>query len=129
MTAASYDTLGNPYTVIITATCLHNAVCDAIYIVADVPDEEDEENLAQYRSGQAVDAIAGANAVILHLDTRHLFLPCGHAPALPPLNADPTVAPKSVAEEVGYSFLVCWRPRCRSRLKLISKSKDSCGTD
>jgi hypothetical protein len=54
-----------------------------------------------------IDPIAGAEAVISHLDTREIGVPCAHASALPPLNADSSVAPKSAAEELGYTFLSC----------------------
>lgn len=105
--AASWGTVGNPDALLAAATRLRDAGCDAIAIVADFPDEEDDEHLAQYRAGQAVDSIAGAEAVISHLVTRHLSLPCAHAPSLTPLEANPTVAPKAAAEELGYTFLSC----------------------
>jgi Protein of unknown function (DUF3326) len=54
-----------------------------------------------------IDPIAGAETVISHLDTREIGVPCAHASALPPLDADSSVAQKSAAEELGYTFLSC----------------------
>lgn len=80
---------------------------DAIAVVAQFPDDEDESALAEYRAGAGVDAIAGSEAVISHLVTRELKIPCAHAPALAPLDVDESVAPKAAAEELGYTFLSC----------------------
>mmetsp|Transcript_1605 Transcript_1605/g.4817 ORF Transcript_1605/g.4817 Transcript_1605/m.4817 type:complete len:199 (-) Transcript_1605:102-698(-) len=81
--------------------------CDAIAVVARFPDDEDEDQLQAYREGGGVDAIAGAEAIISHLVTHELNVPCAHAPALPPLNASESVSPKAAAEELGYTFLPC----------------------
>lgn len=104
---ASWGTVENPGTLLSAAKRLREHGCDAIAIVGQFPEEEDEEHLAQYRAGNAVDAIAGAEAVISHLVTRHLSIPCAHAPALPPLPVDESVSPKAAAEELGYTFLSC----------------------
>lgn len=104
---ASWGKLGNPDALLSAATRLRNLGCDAIAIVGQFPEEEDEEHLAQYRAGNAVDAIAGAEAVISHLVSSHLNIPCAHAPALAPLPVDESVSPKSAAEELGYTFLSC----------------------
>lgn len=104
---ASWGTLKDPNALVSAATHLRDAGCDAIAIVTQFPDEDDEDHLAQYRAGNAVDAIAGAEAVISHLVTRHLRIPCAHAPSLSPLPVDSSVSPKSAAEELGYTFLSC----------------------
>ncbi|MFQ3679919.1 MAG: DUF3326 domain-containing protein [Pseudanabaenaceae cyanobacterium] len=80
---------------------------EAIAVVARFPDDPDSPLLQAYRQGRGVDALAGAEAVISHLVTRHCGLPCAHAPALPPLPLDPTVAERACAEELGYTFLPC----------------------
>lgn len=36
-----------------------------------------------------------------------LQVPCAHAPALPPIEADESVSPRACAEELGYTFLPC----------------------
>lgn len=104
---ASWGRLGNPDALLSAASHLRRLGCDAIAIVGQFPDEEDEEHLSQYRAGNAVDAIAGAEAVISHLVSSHLNVPCAHAPALAPLPVDEAVSPKAAAEELGYTFLSC----------------------
>ncbi|MFN3360420.1 MAG: DUF3326 domain-containing protein [Pseudanabaenaceae cyanobacterium] len=79
----------------------------AMAVVTRFPDEPESEMVKKYRSGQGVDALAGAEAVISHLLTRELELPCAHAPALRPLPLSPEVDPRACAEELGYTFLPC----------------------
>lgn len=103
---ASWGTVQRPDALLRAARRLVDEGCDAIAIVAEFPDE-DEEHLAEYRAGGGVDAIAGAEAVLSHLVSKHLGVPCAHAPSLPPLPADESVSPKAAAEELGYTFLSC----------------------
>jgi Protein of unknown function (DUF3326) len=104
---ASWGTLDAPAALLRGAErLLASGKVDAIAVVGQFPDE-DEDALAEYRAGDGVDAIAGAEAVISHLVTRELGVPCAHAPALPPLDVDETVSPKAAAEELGYTFLSC----------------------
>ena len=63
--------------------------------------------LAQYRAGSGVDAVGGVEAIISHLITKHLRLPCAHAPALEPLGLEPHLSPRACAEELGHTFLPC----------------------
>jgi hypothetical protein len=63
--------------------------------------------LAAYRAGAGVDAVGGAEAIISHLITRELRLPCAHAPALGPLEVEEELAPRACAEELGHTFLPC----------------------
>uniref|UniRef100_A0A7S1TAC4 DUF3326 domain-containing protein n=1 Tax=Compsopogon caeruleus TaxID=31354 RepID=A0A7S1TAC4_9RHOD len=103
--SASWGTIQNPDTLLRASRKLVNDMqCDAIAVVVNFPDE-DEDMLESYRSGQGVDPIAGAEAVISHLLTRELQVPCAHAPALPPLPVSAAVNPKACAEELGYTFL------------------------
>lgn len=104
---ASWGTLDDPAALLRGAErLLASGRVGAVAVVAQFPDE-DEDALAEYRAGDGVDAIAGAEAVISHLVTRELGVPCAHAPALPPLDIDETVSPKAAAEELGYTFLSC----------------------
>ncbi|MBW4517740.1 MAG: DUF3326 domain-containing protein [Timaviella obliquedivisa GSE-PSE-MK23-08B] len=80
---------------------------EAIAVVARFPDDGGSAALQQYRQGQGVDPLAGAEAVISHLVVKTFQIPCAHAPALSPLPLDPTLSPRSAAEELGYTFLSC----------------------
>jgi hypothetical protein len=80
----------------------------AIAVVARFPDDDiGSIALQNYRHGQGVDPLAGAEAVISHLVVRTFQVPCAHAPALMPLPLDPQLSPRSAAEELGYTFLPC----------------------
>lgn len=127
--AASSGRLEAPAALLAAADRLVEAGATALAVVALFPDEGDDTGgdglggddaaaaaaaaaasaaaLADYRAGAGVDALAGAEAVISHLLTRHTHLPCAHAPALSPLDADAGVSPKAAAEELGYTFLPC----------------------
>ncbi len=105
---ASWGTIANPGSLLRAAEALiTQAGAEAIAVVARVPDDEGSEALQNYRYGQGVDPIAGAEAVISHLIVRQFQIPCAHAPALLPLPLDPQISPRSAAEEIGYTFLPC----------------------
>ena len=104
---ASYGSLANPESLLKAAERLADAGCTAIAVVARFPDDEDEEMLAEYRAGSGVDAIGGVEAIISHLVTKRLKLPCAHAPALEVLELDEELSPRNCAEELGYTFLPC----------------------
>jgi len=89
------------------AKLIDQAGATAIAVVARFPDDPDSEALQNYRHGQGVDHLAGAEAVISHLVVRNFRIPCAHAPALSPLPLDPNLSPRSAAEELGYTFLPC----------------------
>lgn len=103
---ATWGTLQNPDSLLRGAKRAIAAGANAIAVVANFPDE-DEAALQDYRQGQGVDPLAGVEAVISHLIVRNLAIPCAHAPALSPLPLDPTISPKSAAEELGHTFLPC----------------------
>lgn len=103
----SWGTIGNPGSLLRGAKKLiKQARAEAVAIVARFPDE-DSAALENYRQGQGVDPIAGAEAVISHLVVRTFQIPAAHAPALPPLPLDPSLSPRAAAEELGYTFLPC----------------------
>lgn len=105
---ATWGTITHPDSLLRAADYLVN-VCkvQAIAVVARFPDDTDSQALRDYRQGQGVDALAGAEAVISHLIVREFGIPCAHAPALSPLPIDPKVSPRSAAEELAYTFLPC----------------------
>ncbi len=104
---ASWGTLANPDALLRGAERLLADGCTAIAVVARFPDDEDEQMLAEYRAGDGVDAVGGVEAIISHLVTKRLRVPCAHAPALGPLDAEPDLSPRACAEELGHTFLPC----------------------
>lgn len=105
---AAWGTIQRPDSLLRAAERLiQDTHATAIAVVTRFPDEIDSAALQSYRQGQGVDPLAGAEAVISHLLVREFHIPCAHAPALLPLPLDATVAPQSLAEEIGYTFLPC----------------------
>jgi hypothetical protein len=105
---ATWGTIAHPDSLLRAADKLiHQAGAEAIAVVARFPDDVGSEALQNYRHGQGVDPLAGAEAVISHLIVRTFQIPCAHAPALLPLPLDPNLSPRSAAEELGYTFLPC----------------------
>ncbi|MGK7932101.1 MAG: DUF3326 domain-containing protein [Microcystaceae cyanobacterium] len=103
---ASWGTIQNPDSLLRAAEKLIQRGVNAVAVVVRFPDEEGEW-LDNYRQGSGVDALAGAEAVISHLIVRQFKIPAAHAPALSPLPVDPSVSPRTAAEELGYTFLPC----------------------
>ena len=103
----SWGELGQPQALLQAGRQLKAAGATAIAVVARFPDDPDSDALAAYRQGSGVDALAGAEAVISHLLSRELGLPCAHAPALQPLPLDPQLDPRAAGEELGFTFLPC----------------------
>ena len=105
---ASWGTIANPDSLLQAAEALiKQAKVEAIAVIARFPDDEGSTQLQQYRYGQGVDPLAGAEAVISHLIVKTFKIPCAHAPALLPLPLDSQISPRSAAEEIGYTFLPC----------------------
>jgi hypothetical protein len=105
---ATWGTIQHPDSLLRAAdTLIQQAGATAIAVVVRFPDDPDSPVLQQYRHGQGVDPLAGAEAVISHLVVRTFQVPCAHAPALSPLPLDPQLSPRSAAEELGYTFLPC----------------------
>ncbi len=105
---ASWGTLEHPDSLLRAAERLIvEAGVKAIAIIARFPDDEGSAALEAYRQGQGVDPLAGAEAVISHLVVRTFQIPCAHAPALAPIPLDPSISPRSAAEEIGHTFLPC----------------------
>lgn len=107
---ATWGTLERPDSLLRAVEKALAAGADAIAVVARFPDDDDDadlDTLDNYRLGQGVDLVAGAEAVISHLVVRTFGVPCAHAPALSPLPLDSRVSPKAAAEEIGYTFLPC----------------------
>lgn len=117
ISGASWGSLHNPDTLLEGARELVANGCDAIAVVARFPEDEEldgdgsddlaAETFDSYRKGDGVDGIAGAEALISHVITKNLMVPCAHAPAFEAMGVEEGVSPKAVAEELGYTFLPC----------------------
>ena len=104
----SWGTIGNPDSLLRAAEKLIvQEKAQAIAVVTRFPDDMDETALQNYRQGQGVDPLAGAEAVISHLLVRTFKIPCAHAPALSPAPTATNLSPRAAAEELGYTFLPC----------------------
>ena len=104
----SWGTIGNPDSLLRAAEKLIvQEKAQAIAVVTRFPDDMDETALQNYRQGQGVDPLAGAEAVISHLLVRTFKIPCAHAPALSPAPTASNLSPRAAAEELGYTFLPC----------------------
>jgi len=95
----------NPDTLIEAGECLIEKGVTAIAIVAKFPDDSDSPETNIYREGKGVDPIAGVEAVISHLISKFLKVPCAHAPALDPIALNENLDPRAAAEEIGHTFL------------------------
>ncbi len=95
----------NPDTLIEAGKSLINQGITAIAIVTRFPDEIGVENVNLYREGKGIDVIAGVEAVISHIISKYLKIPCAHAPALAPIDLKVNLDPRAAAEEIGYTFL------------------------
>ena len=83
----SGGTIENPDTLIDAGKCLIEKGVTAIAIVAKFPDDSDSVETNIYREGKGVDPISGVEAVISHLISKFLKVPCAHAPALNPIES------------------------------------------
>ena len=95
----------NPDTLIDAGKCLIEKGVTAIAIVAKFPDDSDSPETNIYREGKGVDPISGVEAVISHIISKFLKVPCAHAPALDPIELNENLDPRAAAEEIGYTFL------------------------
>jgi hypothetical protein len=129
---ASWGNLGNPAALLRAGHQLKAAGATAIAVVVRFPEDPHGEALAAYRQGAGVDALAGAEAVISHLLSLELGLPCAHAPALSPLPLDPGLDPRAAGEELGYTFLACvlvGLSRAPDLIPLAGAGRESLGPD
>ena len=95
----------NPDTLIEAGKVLIKKGITAIAIVARFPDDSDSQKTNSYREGKGVDPISGVEAVISHLISKFLKVPCAHAPALNPIALNEKLDPRAASEEIGYTFL------------------------
>ncbi len=104
---ASWGTIGAVGALLRAGEAVVAGGATAVAVVARFPDDPGAAALASYRHGEGVDGLAGAEAVISHLLSSHLRVPCAHAPALAALPPDPALDARAAAEEIGHTFLPC----------------------
>ncbi len=95
----------NPNELINAAQRLKEEGATAIAIVTKFPDNLESEEIDLYRQGKGIDSIAGVEAVISHLISKYLKLPCAHAPAFPQAEIEESLDPRAASEEIGFTFL------------------------
>ncbi len=95
----------NPASLIRAGEKLIEKGVSAIAIVAKFPEEISNLDIDLYREGKSVDKIAGVEAVISHIISKYLKVPCAHAPAFEPIEIKEDLDPRAAAEEIGYTFL------------------------
>ncbi len=103
---ASWGSLEHPDSLLRAGENLKKSGTTAIAVVTRFPDElPTNRELQSYRTGNGVDALAGAEALISHLMVRHLGIPCAHSPAINFLPLEPGLDPRAAGEELGFTFL------------------------
>ena len=95
----------NPDTLINAGKRLVDKGITAIAIVSKFPDLNNNKEINSYREGKGVDIISGVEAIISHLISKFLKVPCAHAPALEPIEIEKNLDPRAASEEIGYTFL------------------------
>tara|TARA_Y100001970_G_scaffold128997_1_gene159127 strand:+ start:4350 stop:5405 length:1056 start_codon:yes stop_codon:yes gene_type:complete len=95
----------NPEELIKAGEKLVKSGVTAIAIVTKFPDNLDNDEINSYRKGEGVDSIAGAEAVISHLISKYLKVPCAHAPAFAQIDIEERLDPRAASEEIGFTFL------------------------
>ncbi|MDC2974746.1 DUF3326 domain-containing protein [Prochlorococcus sp. AH-736-K09] len=95
----------NPEALIEAGKYLIQKGITAIAIVAKFPEDLNCQKTNFYREGKGIDPISGVEAVISHLVSKYLKVPCAHAPALDLIEFSERVDPRAAAEEIGYTFL------------------------
>lgn len=124
---ASFGDIKNIPTLLDAAQKLKDLGCTAIAVVARFPEGEEagqgeQDWFEAYRAGEGVDCIGGVEAILSHLITQRIQLPCAHAPAFLPMAVEAEVSPKACAEELGYTFLPCVLAYLRRTPNIISPS-------
>ena len=90
----------NPKTLIDAGKKLLEKGSTAIAIVADFPDQDSKDNVDLYRKGMGVDFIAGVEAVISHLISKCLKVPCAHSPSIKPIGIEYDLDPRAAAKKL-----------------------------
>jgi len=101
----SFGELANPEALVAGGRFLLERGATAIALVTRMP-EAPEEAVDAYLRGHGPDPIGGLEAILSHVLTLALQVPCAHAPYEPPEFVG-RVDPRAAAESVGYTYLPC----------------------
>lgn len=118
---ASSGEVENPEVLLEGAKALLARGAEAIALVTRMPELPEAETEA-YLAGDGPDPIGGLEAILSHVVTRALGVPCAHAPYESPdrpMQVDPRVA----AESVGFTFLPCILEGLRRAPRLVSRAE------
>lgn len=98
--------ISNPETLIRTAKNLLAKGCEALAIVCMF--ENPENDNPEYSQGAGVDPVGGVEAIISHLISKELKVPCAHSPAFDDLEITTEIVnPKAASEYITPTFLPC----------------------
>ena len=101
----SSGSIQNPDTIVDASYNLIKKGAEAIAIVCDFHDDQDDEN---YANAQGIDPIGGVEAVISHLITSEFLIPAAHAPAFNNTEISKKLEhPKVAAECISSTYLPC----------------------
>lgn len=100
----SSGSVKNPDTLLKTSRSLKNNGAEALALVCLFENSDDED----YENADGVDPVGGVEAVISHIVSRELKIPCAHAPAFSDMTiSSKIVSPKAAAEYITPTFLPC----------------------
>lgn len=96
----------NPETLLRCGKSLLEKGCNALAIVCMFENPEDDN--PEYSSGAGVDPVGGVEAIISHLISKELKVPCAHSPAFDDLEITTEIVnPKASSEYITPTFLPC----------------------
>ncbi|MBO7673070.1 DUF3326 domain-containing protein [bacterium] len=96
----------NPETLLKCGKSLLEKGCNALAIVCMFENPEDDN--PEYSSGAGVDPVGGVEAIISHLISKELKVPCAHSPAFDDLEITTEIVnPKASSEYITPTFLPC----------------------
>ena len=102
----SNGSIENPETIINSGKSLLDKGCDALAIVCMF--ENPEIDNLEYSSGAGVDPVGGVEAIISHLISKELRVPCAHSPAFDDLEVTTKIVDsKAASEYITPTFLPC----------------------
>lgn len=119
----SSGTIKNTHSLLRACQKMIEKGAEALAVVCYFPEFEGEDN---YSEGFGVDPVGGVEAIISHLVSYELGVPCAHAPAFSfesSLPSNNIVDPRAASEYISPSFLPCVLAGLRQAPLLIKKAE------